>query len=201
MVHVRSTDTIPYPTYGSYIAALSEKYEAYKLLHHVFASNFSMEDSILSRWTSIKGSVKIADAIDGELEMESYRIFKDESGGQVRACLDKLNHRPPKSETRIIIVNYLRDPATGIYAGVNRDILDTLGMKLSIPPEIYMWHFGSNYGLIRHVGDDGNYPPSASPLSNPSFFHLYNDTSLISIHEHQIEGSQNSSTSVWTRKN
>lgn len=204
---VEDEDAFPYKSYRDYVSALSSTDNAYQRLGHFFSSSpdatygpHGQQETQVPR----RGSVIIMDRVQGNLETQDFCIGEGGSEKEIERCREALRNRQTQPKTRIIFVSYHRDPFTGEYTGVNTDVLDTIGKKFKIHPEVLMWHFRSDYGLDKRFFHFAA-PPIPSALSSRSFCHLMSDHALFSccLHpsDHASEpdngGSKTSNMLVW----
>ena len=172
-------DDFPYTSYKEYVSELSATDDAYEKLRQFLISSPETSYGHSIQQVSRSGSVKIIDCIDGSLESQEFTIGVDESKNHATECATALAERPSSVQTRIILFNYHRDPFTGEYIGVNANLLDNIGARYALHPEVMMWHFGSDYGLDKRFFNYSK-PPIPSALASRTFCHLHNHYSLFS---------------------
>ena len=176
------SQSFPYATYRDYVSALAAIDNAYQKLHHFLTSTPNVDvDSQTYETTQVPkdGSVTIIDRVHGRLELQEFSMAAALSEKSVSKCITALNQCPDGADIRIILFSYHRDQFTGKYTGVDTDLLDAVGKKFRVHPEVLMWHFGSDYGLDRRLFPFAKSPIPAA-LSNHTFCHLQNDHSLFS---------------------
>ena len=189
-------DTFPYRSYRDYVSALSVTDSAYQRLASFLASSpDALKTSHIHGETQVPrtGSVVVLDRVGDRLDSQHFPISEDSTEKDIAIFVDALDERPPASKTRIVLISYHRDSITGEYTGINTNILNTVGWKYRVHPEILMWHFGSDYGLDRRFFPSAA-PPLPSPLSSRQFCHLRNGKSLFSTFLHKESRVVNANT-------
>lgn len=193
--------SFPYATYRDYISDLSATDNAYQRLSHFLATSPDLDNGLLShKVTQVprEGSVTIIDHIGGKLGSQEFQIGLTTSEKDADNCIAALNERSDSSETRIVLLSYHRDPFTGEYTGVNTDVLDAVGKKYKVHPEVLLWHFGSDYGLDKRFFLFAK-PPLPLALANRTFCQLQNDHSLFSCCIYPPNGAAKPDTGLWHR--
>lgn len=192
----------PYETYRNYVSALSATDSAYEDLRKFFGSSpDDLLGSHVHQETQVPrdGAVTIMDSRKGrKLDTRRYPVGTTAGSfpeDHIKDCIRSLSERREEIQTCIVFISYHRDPFTGEYTGVNTDILDAVGRRFAIHPEIFMWHFGSDFGLDKRFFPFAS-PPIPSALSSRNICHLRNHHSLFSSYLHGSGGSANGSTGM-----
>ena len=179
------SEDFPFNTYRDYIAALSNTDNAYQRLSYFLATSpDSAYGAHIQLETQVprKGLVMVLDQVGGQLETRQFHFGEYGTQRDISDCIetiDELEEASDHHQSRIIFLSYHRDPFTGEYTGVNTDVLDVIGRRFRIHPEVLMWHFGSDYGLDKrffHLAA----PPIPLALSSSRYCHIMNDHSLFS---------------------
>ena len=196
-----SFSTVPSKRYRDYIEDLSSSYPVYGALSNFFESPLVRTKPLNDRETKVlsEGEVTIMDATDDSFRTQRYLISEQRPGDDSRRCITQLDQRPPETQTRIIVISYWRDTATGKFAGLSKEILDAVGLKYRIHPEVYLWHFG----LYVDRDKDWHFKVteiSPMPISSRTYFHLRMDYSLITPYLHTTDGATRADTGVPTEK-
>ena len=195
----------PYPNYTDYIRHLSAVDEDYTALHELFSLQSSrirepgIDEYVAEINRDRSGVIAILDSVDGVVNLRQYTVSKANTAEDVESCIADIEQGLEGHEglsdlqTRVIFVSYYRSPLFAGYSGLDLSVLDAIGYKYKIHPEVYMWHFGSDYGIF------GTYfpsikPPLPSALSNRRFFHLWNHQSIISTRLHTAAGARKENT-------
>ncbi len=178
-------------SYRDYVSELSMSHEIYQDLSTFFNDASPLVGTKLNHnlETDVPrvGEVTITDCIGDAFMTQRYLIDADNTDDDAGRCLADLDQRPPTTQIRIILISYWRDLFTGEYTGLNKDVLDRVGLKYRIHPEVFMWHFGSDYGLDHWWFPDATAPlPSA--LSSRTYFHLHIHRSLVSPYLYTLNG-------------
>lgn len=198
----------PYRNYTDYIADLSAVDEGYTALYNLFSSRpvRRHEPSIGGVIAEVNkdrgGSVVVLDSVGGRLDLRQYMVSKENAAEDVKSCIKDIEQDLLDSHTRVIFVSYYRTLTFAGYSGLDVSILDAIGYKYKIHPEVYMWHFGSDYGIFNTYFPSAK-PPLPSALSTQGFFHIWNHHSIISTHLHSAAGARraNAGKSILTRRN
>ena len=199
MASGRLDDHFPFDTYRDYVSALSATDNAYEGLRDFFSS--SSDDPFrpqVHAETQVprSGAVMIMDSTaTGKLEIDRYPVGENESKENTGKCLDAFNKRPIVAKNRLVSISYHRDPFTGEYTGLNTDIIDTVGHRYRIHPEILMWHFGSDFGLDQRFFPFAA-PPIPSALSGSKVCHLRHHHSLFSFYLHKSKEPHRADTGM-----
>lgn len=189
----------PYATYRDYVTALSATDNAYDRLGEFLAwPRDTPYGCHVHQETQVprSGSVTIIDSLEGKAQLQVFVIGEEASEKAARKCICALEERPSSAKTRVILLSYHRDSFTGEYTGVNTEILDAIGTKYHVHPEVMMWHFGSDYGLDKRFFPFAkSHIPSA--VSNRTFCHLQSDHSLFSCCMGDVKHGTGNSHAVW----
>lgn len=192
----------PYRNYTDYIADLSAVDEQYTALYNRFSPrpirrhvNVDMLNAEPHKHRG--GSVVVLDSVGGRLDLRQYIVSKENVAEDVRPCIKDIEQDLPDSHMRVIVVNYYKRLLSAECSGLDVRILDAIGYKYKIHPEVYMWHFGPRKN-IPHAK-----PPPPSALSTPGFFHIWNRHSVVSTHLHNTPGARraNAGKSILTKRN
>lgn len=189
----------PYRNYTDYIADLYAVDKGYTALYNLFSSRpiRRREPSIGGVIAEVNqdrsGSVVILDSVGGRLDRRQYMVSKVNGAKDVESCIKDIEQGQSESHTRVIFVNYYRSLLYADYSGLDISILDAIGYKYKIHPEVYMWHFGSDFGIF-HTYFPSAKSPLPSALSNNSFFHLWNHHSIVSTYLHTAAGARKANT-------
>ena len=202
LIHLRNMLVPPRSTYRDYLLALSSSYTIYRDLSTFFdASPLVCTKLNYDRETQVprEGEVIIMDCMSDTFITQHYLMGAASSDEEAKKCIVDLEQRPPTTQTRIIIISYWRDTITGEYTGLNKDVLGAVGLKYMIHPEVFMWHFGSDYGLADDWFPNATTPlPSA--LSSRTYFHLHNHQTLVSPYLHIPNGTAKADTGMRTEE-
>ena len=199
MAHEPLDPEFPYRNYTDYIADLSAVDEGYTALNDLFSSRPirkhepSLDFPIVGANESRSGFVVIMDSVGGTLDLRQYMVSKANAAEDVESCIKDIEQDLSESHTRVIFVSYNRSPAFAGYSGLDINILDAIGYKYKIHPEVYMWHFGSDYGIFGTFFPSVK-PPLPSALSSHRYFHIRNHQSIVSTHLHTAAGPPKANT-------
>ena len=185
-------DRFPFKTYKDYIEALAANDAAYQALSQFLTTSPDLDYGLrIHRETQVprEGSVSIIDQTSARFEIREYLIGSPDGGRDASKCISALKVRSETSKLRIILLSYNRDSKTGVYTGINTDVLDAIGTMYRVHPEVMMWHFGSDFGLdprfFLYTG-----PPLQSALSNNGFCQLRSQNSIVSCCLHPSFGAK-----------
>ncbi|EEH36228.1 hypothetical protein PAAG_00551 [Paracoccidioides lutzii Pb01] len=131
--------SFPYDSYESYADHLSKVDETYERLVDFFRS--PLPQPRVSDKPSL-GKVVIVDELGGELKFNEFPHKPEQLDKDHSSILNLLEDRPTESNTRLIFIGYYHDAKTGEIEGVDRRIVDAVGMKYRVHPEVYMIQFG-----------------------------------------------------------
>ena len=199
MVNEPLNPEFPYRNYTDYIADLSAVDKGYAALHDLFSSRPirrhepSIDRVIEGANESRSGLVVMLDSVGGRLDLRQYVVSKANTAEDVKSCIKDIEQDLSEPHIRVIFVSYNRSPAFAGYSGLDVNILDTIGYKYKIHPEVYMWHFGSDYGIFDTFFPSAK-PPLPSALSNHRFFHTWNHKSIISTYLHTAPRAEKANT-------
>lgn len=148
-----SQDGFPFTSYKDYVAALARTDNAYQRLSYFLASPASVDHQTdaggESQQVPNTGSLTIIDHTDESSESQQFPLGAEDNESCAKDCIVALNERPTSSTIRIVLLSYHRSPFTGQYTGVDVGVLNCIGKRFRVHPEMLMWHFGSEYGLDK----------------------------------------------------
>ncbi|ODH38383.1 hypothetical protein ACO22_02382 [Paracoccidioides brasiliensis] len=161
--------SFPYDSYESYADHLSKVDETYERLVDFFRS--PLPQPRVSDKTSL-GTVVIVDELGGELRFNEFPHKPEQLDKDHSSILNLLEDRPAESNTRLIFIGYYHDTKTGEIEGVDRRIVDAVGMKYRVHPEVGHIHLRSRE---RRLEEAKNWYGVALPHPPHS---LFNNASL-----------------------
>ena len=189
----------PYRNYTDYIRDLSAVDEGYTALYELFSLQSSgrrepgTDEYVAEVNGDRDGSVAILDSVDGKLNLRQYMVNKVNAAEDLNSCIQDVEQDLSDSHTRVIFISYYRSPLYAGYSGLDLNVLDAIGYKYRIHPEVYLWHFGSDFGIFN-THDPFAKPPLPSALSSRRYFHIWNHHSIISTCLHTAAGARKTNT-------
>ncbi|PGH14578.1 hypothetical protein AJ79_02913 [Helicocarpus griseus UAMH5409] len=134
--------SFPYDSYASYTERLCKADETYKHLVQFLKSPLPQPKP---REKPSLGTVVIADEVKGALQFHEFLHRPERLDEDYESVTHLLNNRPKEAKTRLIIIGYFYgydDNDEVEIEGVDRRIVDAVGMKYRVHPEMYMLQFG-----------------------------------------------------------